>query len=207
MGPRLGVVLFQLPPSFRADLKLLEVILEKLPAGKKFTFEFRHPSWDNPDTLRLLEKAGVALCNAETRIVEGTPVVTAPHAYIRVRQEPPYSEEELNYLRKKIEQGIKEAEDLYVHIKHDMAGLAPEVAMQLQSRYRGTMDDRSAGTRDDKTRRTAHFLKGFALAHSALKAPFVHRPSVYPLRAWPAPVKSPYSLGHLGGSRLFRPSS
>lgn len=141
LGPRLGVVLFQLPPSFRADLKLLEEILEKLPAGKKFAFEFRHPSWDNPDTLRLLEKAGIALCNAEPKIVEGTPVVTARHAYIRVRQEPPYTEEEMKHLRKKIEQGIKEAEELHVHIKHDKAGLAPEVAMQLQSRYRETMDD------------------------------------------------------------------
>jgi uncharacterized protein YecE (DUF72 family) len=133
LGPRLGVVLLQLPPSFRADLKLLEETLEKLPKDKKFAFEFRHPSWDNPDTIDLLLRAGVALCNAETKIGEGIPPVTARHAYIRVRQEPPYSEEELRYLQKKTAQGIKEAEELYVYIKHDKAGLAPQVAMQLQS--------------------------------------------------------------------------
>jgi uncharacterized protein YecE (DUF72 family) len=132
LGPRLGVVLFQLPSSFRADLKLLDGILQMLPADKKFAFEFRHPSWDSAETLDLLRSAGVALCHAEAKIGEGMPPVTARHAYIRVRQEPPYSEKELEYLRKKIEEGIKQADELYMHIKHDNAGLAPQVAMQLQ---------------------------------------------------------------------------
>ncbi|RJR44950.1 MAG: DUF72 domain-containing protein [Desulfobacteraceae bacterium] len=134
LGPRLGVVLVQLPPSFRADFELLEETLEKLPVDKKFAFEFRHPSWDNPEIIDLLRRKNVALCNAETRITDAVPPVTASHAYIRVRQEPPYSEEELKHLQRKIEYGIREADELYVHIRHDKAGLAPRVAMELQSK-------------------------------------------------------------------------
>jgi uncharacterized protein YecE (DUF72 family) len=100
------------------------------------TFEFRHPSWDNPDTINLLRKAGVALCHAEEEIREGIPPVTAYHSYIRVRKEPPYSREEMGYIRGKIVKGMNEAEDLYVYIKHDKAGLAPQVAIELQSEER-----------------------------------------------------------------------
>jgi uncharacterized protein YecE (DUF72 family) len=132
LGSRLGVVLFQLPPSFRADLDLLEKVLEELPRDKQFAFEFRHPSWNNPDTIQLLRKAGVALCNAELEIRQEIPPVTASHAYIRIRKEPPYSEAEMEAIQRKITRGMTEAADLYVYVKHDEAGLAPQVAMQLQ---------------------------------------------------------------------------
>jgi uncharacterized protein YecE (DUF72 family) len=134
LGSRLGVVLFQLPPSFRVDLKLLEEVLETLPRDKKFAFEFRHPSWDNPDTIRLLRTAEVALCNAEMEI-KGAMPVTARHAYVRIRKEPPYSEVELAAIQEKIMKGTKEVDDLYLYIKHDEAGLAPQVAMQLQAQF------------------------------------------------------------------------
>lgn len=142
LGPRLGVVLFQLPPSFRADLVLLEQVLEELPKDKQFAFEFRHPSWDNPETIHLLQKAGVALCNAELEVRDAIPPVTANHLYIRIRKEPPYSEEEMEAIQRKITQGMKEAEDLYVYVKHEVAGLAPQVALQLQSEEQ--RDDKKA---------------------------------------------------------------
>ncbi len=131
LGPRLGVVLFQLPPSFRADHNLLKQVLDELPQDQPFSFEFRHPSWDGPETMDLLRKAGVALCNAEWEIRDAIPPVTAKHVYVRIRKEPPYSTEEMEALRRKIDQGVNAAEDVYLYIKHDEAGLAPQVALQF----------------------------------------------------------------------------
>lgn len=135
LGPRLGVVLFQLPPSFPANPRLLEEVLNDLPRDKKFAFEFRHPSWNDPQILDLLQEAGVALCNAELEIRDKIPPITAPHAYIRVRKEPPYSEEEMGNIEGKIKEGLKQTRELYVYIKHDKAGLAPGVAQQLQNTF------------------------------------------------------------------------
>ena len=132
LGPRVGVVLLQLPPSFKMNLELLKEVLDQLPQDWRFAFEFRHPSWDHPDVVDLLRNAGVALCDAEWEIREGVPPVTAPHAYIRIRKEPPYSEEEMKRVREKVSGSMKQAEDLYIYIKHDTAGLAPQVALQLQ---------------------------------------------------------------------------
>src|ERR671927_1434777 len=42
---RLGPVLFQLPPAMKCDIPLLREYLGLLPAGLRYAFEFRHPSW------------------------------------------------------------------------------------------------------------------------------------------------------------------
>src|SRR5258708_5126030 len=63
---RLGPVLFQLPPNFKADPPLLAAFLAKLPADIRCAFEFRNASWMTEETYRLLEKHGVALCLAES---------------------------------------------------------------------------------------------------------------------------------------------
>lgn len=132
LGPRLGVVLFQLPPSFEMDLERLRELLDELPMDKRFAFEFRHPSWQHPDVLSLLRDRGVALCQAENEILDAPPPITAPHAYIRIRKEPPYTEEEMAFIRRKVAEGMKNTRELFIYIKHDEAGLAPEVAQELQ---------------------------------------------------------------------------
>jgi len=133
LGQRLGVVLFQLPPSLELDIGRLEKVLDELPPQKRFAFEFRHPSWSHPDVIGLLRRRGVALCQAETEISDEAPPVTAPYSYIRIRKEPPYTEEEKGSLRRKVLEGMKSAQELFIYIKHDKVGLAPEVAEELQS--------------------------------------------------------------------------
>lgn len=63
---RLGPVLVQLPPSFRADLKTLEEFLKLRPPRFRFALEVRHPSWQTEDTYSLLRQHETALCLAET---------------------------------------------------------------------------------------------------------------------------------------------
>ena len=50
--PKLGPVLWQLPPTFRRDDERLARALELLPPGRH-AFEFRHPSWFAPGGLAL----------------------------------------------------------------------------------------------------------------------------------------------------------
>ena len=47
LGPRLGALLFQLPPNLKLDLERLDAFLALLPEGTRAAFEFRHPSWND----------------------------------------------------------------------------------------------------------------------------------------------------------------
>ena len=72
LGDRLGTLLFQLPPSFRKSLDVLDRFLDALPPGARAAFEFRHASWHHPDVIERLAARGVALCVADSE--------TAAHA-------------------------------------------------------------------------------------------------------------------------------
>jgi len=59
-SPKLGPVLWQLPPNFHRDDDRLAAALERLPPGRH-AVEFRHPSWFASDVFGLLHTFGVAL--------------------------------------------------------------------------------------------------------------------------------------------------
>jgi uncharacterized protein YecE (DUF72 family) len=64
LGPRLGAVLYQLPPQLVGDSDRLSTFLQLLPNPQKYNhaIEFRHPSWYTPEVFKLLERHDVALC-------------------------------------------------------------------------------------------------------------------------------------------------
>lgn len=66
LGPKLGCVLFQLPPALKADPSLLRDFLSSLHDPPRLAFEFRHPSWFTDETYRILHHARAALCVAES---------------------------------------------------------------------------------------------------------------------------------------------
>ena len=90
---RLGPVLFQLPPNFKADVPTLAAFVEKLPEDMRCAFEFRNQSWLVEEVYKLLEKHGVALCLAESEKFEVPEVLTAGFVYVRLRK-PDYSAED-----------------------------------------------------------------------------------------------------------------
>lgn len=65
LGEHLGPVLFQLPPFARKDPERLAGFVRGLPAGRRYAFEFRHPSWFTEDVYAILRDAGCALCLAD----------------------------------------------------------------------------------------------------------------------------------------------
>jgi uncharacterized protein YecE (DUF72 family) len=59
-SPKLGPVLWQLPPTFKRDDDRLGAALEALPAGRH-AFEFRHATWFTEPVYELLRAHGAAL--------------------------------------------------------------------------------------------------------------------------------------------------
>ena len=115
---RLGPVLFQLPPNFKADPTLLAAFLEKLPGDLRYAFEFRNNTWLTDEVNRLLEKHGVALCLAESETFEVPEVVTAKFVYVRLRKDD-YSPEDRAEIALRVQRLRADGRDVFVFFKHE----------------------------------------------------------------------------------------
>ncbi len=99
-GHRLGPILFQLPPRFPKDPPRLQRFLEALPAGLRYAFEFRDPSWHHEEVYALLRQQGCAFVPFDLAGLTGPRVVTADFVYVRLhgherRYRGAYSEAQL----------------------------------------------------------------------------------------------------------------
>ncbi|MGH9863195.1 MAG: DUF72 domain-containing protein [Candidatus Acidiferrales bacterium] len=129
---RLGPVLVQLPPTFRADLKVLEEFLQLRPRAFRFAVEFRHPTWQTEEIYALLRKNGVALCLAETDEQKPPDLLTADFTYLRLRRES-YSKRELAAWNQRCHNWLAQGFDVYAYFKHESAGMAPNYARSFRS--------------------------------------------------------------------------
>jgi uncharacterized protein YecE (DUF72 family) len=132
LGPKLGPVLFQLPPFFRKDLDRLQGVLGLLPAGLRFAFEFRHESWFSDDVYALLRTRNAALCIADTEKGTTPVVATADFGYLRLRDEG-YSAEELAKWAETLKRLGAAWQDTFVYFKHEEAGVGPALARELRA--------------------------------------------------------------------------
>jgi len=128
----LGPVLVQLPPTFRADLDLLDEFLQQRPRALRFAFEVRHASWHTEETYALLRRHGTALCLAETEKDSPPEVLTADFTYLRLRR-PAYATKELKAWKERIDNWLRQGIDVYAYFKHEEAGQAPAFAQRLLS--------------------------------------------------------------------------
>jgi uncharacterized protein YecE (DUF72 family) len=71
LGPKLGPILFQLPPNFKKDLDRLNDLLTQFPADLRCAWEFRHESWFADDVYQALRAGSAALCVADTELRPG----------------------------------------------------------------------------------------------------------------------------------------
>jgi uncharacterized protein YecE (DUF72 family) len=130
LGPKLGIVLFQLPPRLRVDAPLLSAFLEELPKGMRAAFEFRHASWFTDDVFTILRTHNIALCIADTDDLE-TPVQwTADYAYFRLRRVK-YTKKDIAHWAEQILSLAPEDSHTFVYFKHEEAGVGPKFAQSL----------------------------------------------------------------------------
>ena len=131
LGPRLGVLLFQFPPTFRRSLGVLEQFLACLPAGTRAAFEFRHESWHDPEVYDALRRRNLALCLADSEKMSTPQEITADYGYFRLRDEG-YESADITRWGKTIERLASSWTDVFVYFKHEEQGIGPLFAQQLR---------------------------------------------------------------------------
>ncbi|HXW06197.1 MAG TPA: DUF72 domain-containing protein [Vicinamibacterales bacterium] len=129
LGPRLAILLFQLPPTFRKDTGVLRSFVELLPEGTRAAFEFRHASWFDDEVFGILGGRNVALCIADSEKMSTPVEVTADYAYFRLRDEG-YQEADLGRWASTI-RTLPRAASAFVYFKHEEQGLGPAFAQRL----------------------------------------------------------------------------
>ena len=109
LGNKVGPILFQLPPNFRADADRLSEFFKMLSSKRRYSFEFRDPSWYAPRILKLL---------AESR----------PGGRYRGH----YDDRTLTEWARRIRSWKKQGKDVYVYFDNDQKSAAPADALKLQ---------------------------------------------------------------------------
>ncbi|HJR59601.1 MAG TPA: DUF72 domain-containing protein [Vicinamibacterales bacterium] len=130
LGPKLGVLLFQLPPNFKKEAAVLRTFLELLPEGTRAAFEFRHPSWLDAEVFGALRSRNVALCIADSEKMSTPAEVTADYAYFRLRDEG-YQQADLERWAAIVRS--LPPKDAFVYFKHEEQGLGPDFAKRFMA--------------------------------------------------------------------------
>jgi len=135
LGPKLGPLLVQLPPTFHIDLDRLERFLRELPSRHRWVLEVRHPSWRVPETWSLLARFQVALCVPVGGRVQPDLVTTAPFTYIRMHAGSAggggFGREELRTWAGRIRGLTRSGKEVYVYFNNDAHGHAIRDAATL----------------------------------------------------------------------------
>lgn len=131
LGPRLGPILFQLPPALRRDDARLAELLGRVPPDLAVAVEFRHPSWFADAVYAQLRARNVALCVADTAAGTTPLVATADFGYLRLRAAG-YGEADLARWAATLAARADAWRTAYVYFKHEASGAGPAFAMRLR---------------------------------------------------------------------------
>lgn len=143
LGPKLGPVLFQLPPSLAVDLERLDAFLALLPGGVRCVFEFRHPSWLVPAVFERLRAAGCALCWPVHPVWPLAREVTSDFTYIRFhasRAGASFPDEELRAWAGEIGGLLARGLAVYAYFNNDINAYAVANARTLRALLAASLD-------------------------------------------------------------------
>ena len=134
---KLKTVLWQFPPSFRADPERFVHFLEHLKQYPvRHCFEFRHESWLSGEVIDLCRRHKAGLCMADwPEFLDDLPV-TSNLVYARRhgtggRYNSCYTGEELRRDARRIKKWAGSGKDVFLYFNNDAYGYAPRIAQQL----------------------------------------------------------------------------
>ncbi|MDX6507498.1 MAG: hypothetical protein QOG06_2142 [Gaiellaceae bacterium] len=138
-SPKLGPLLWQLPPTFKRDDTRLAAALAALPPGRH-AFEFRHPTWFADEVYELLRAQGAALVIADRPEITSfqTHVFTADWTFVRFHygsrgRRGNYSERELEEWAQRFENWSEERE-VFAYFNNDWEVFAVRNALWMKKR-------------------------------------------------------------------------
>lgn len=137
LGPKMGPVLFQLPPNLSGDVMLFKQFLKLLPQKQKVVFEFRNDSWYEQEIFNIFKENGLTLCFHDHSDAPPPLLITSNILYIRMHgpsgsYSGKYSEKEIKTLARKILNLKGEVNEVYCYFNDDIKGYAIENALLLK---------------------------------------------------------------------------
>ena len=138
-SPKLGPLLWQLPPTFKRDDERLASALELLPSEQRHCFEFRHPSWFADEVYDLLRRHEVALAIGDRPEVRDfqAHVFTADWTLVRFHygsrgRRGNYSETELREWARRFEHW-RAGVEIFAYFNNDWEAFAVRNALRLRA--------------------------------------------------------------------------
>jgi uncharacterized protein YecE (DUF72 family) len=115
---KMGALLFQLPPNFRADVERLKQFLaDAARMEMPMAFEFRHASWFDEATYAALRNGNAALCIAESDALQAPRLKTADFWCYRLRRST-YSDAEVQGIAQSFAEDAKQG-NVYAYFMHE----------------------------------------------------------------------------------------
>lgn len=139
LNKNLGVILIQLPPTFRKNLKKLSKFIKTLKNITKnkvlISIEFRHKSWLEKDVYKILKNENIAFCISDSPRWPTDIVKTANFIYVRFHGKPlfvgKYDNKELDYWVNEIKK--LKPKKLFIYFNNDFKANAVENALYLKT--------------------------------------------------------------------------
>jgi uncharacterized protein YecE (DUF72 family) len=138
LGPRLGPVLYQLPPRWHCNPKRLREFIGLLPYDIRHVFEFRDASWYREEIRELLAETGMSFCIHNLRGLPCPVWVTGAIAYLRfhgpteVAYAGRYGRAHLRGWAERLEEIRQAGRDVYVYFNNDDSAQAVTNARELR---------------------------------------------------------------------------
>jgi uncharacterized protein YecE (DUF72 family) len=134
---RLGCFLVQLPPSLKRNDKLLEDFLAALPHRYEYVVEFRHESWMEDSTWRILSKYEAAYCIVDEPLLPPEVHVTSSTGYIRWHGQGERPWYDYRYTQQQLQDWVPKIREVQANTKKTFGifnnhfhGYAPENCIQ-----------------------------------------------------------------------------
>jgi uncharacterized protein YecE (DUF72 family) len=137
LGNKLGPILWQLPPRWRANPERLEAFAALLPPELTHALEFRDPRWFVEPVRRILEQHGLAFCIFDMPGLACPTWVTGDVVYLRFHGSETvyggrYGREALRPWADRIQAWLREGRTVYAYFNNDAFGFAVEDARELK---------------------------------------------------------------------------
>lgn len=137
LKPKTSIILIQLPPNLRIDLKRLDEFSARLPSDQTFAFEFRNITWYSEETYALLREREHTFCIHDMAGLTTDKIITANTVYIRFhgydsRYGGDYPDDRLCLWAEWIREQLKKGLTVFAYFNNDIGGFAVKNCLRLK---------------------------------------------------------------------------